>query len=91
MAGVQLAMPMLPLRLPTPMVIPMFECREESGRLTDGRHFKRFFLIPAGGGGAGDSSGEKLVVTGVDSIRKDRRCWFDCTTPSSAFACRSQR
>ncbi|PRW58714.1 hypothetical protein C2E21_2742 [Chlorella sorokiniana] len=40
--------------------------REESGRLTDGRHFKRFWL--RGGGGR-----ERLVVSGVDSIRKDRR------------------
>ena len=40
--------------------------REESGRLTDGRHYKRFFLIGRGGE-------EKLAVTGLDSMRLDRR------------------
>lgn len=44
--------------------------------MTDGRHFKRFWLL--GGGGQ-----EKLVVSGVDSIRKDRRA----TGPLGALVC----
>lgn len=42
--------------------------REESGRLVDGRHYKRFWLkaVPAGG------RPDRLVVSGIDSAKKDR-------------------
>lgn len=38
-----------------PCLCPITSCREESGRLTDGRHFKRFWLRGSGGK-------ERLVV-----------------------------
>ena len=49
--------------------------REQSGRLTDGRHFKRYWLVPppAAQPGGGGSEVERLVVAGVDSSRRDRR------------------
>lgn len=37
---------------------PCLACREESGRLSDGRHFKRFWLLPGAGGGQ-----DKLLVS----------------------------
>ena len=43
------------------------DVREESGRLGDGRHLKRFYLLGSGGA-------EMLAVVGMDSARKDRRC-----------------
>ncbi|GAB4818034.1 hypothetical protein N2152v2_005080 [Parachlorella kessleri] len=58
--------------------------REESGRLVDGRHFKRFFLLGAQGQ-------EKLAVTGVDSMRKDRRYKY-CAEPAlGGFAFENSR
>ncbi|KAL4424785.1 hypothetical protein ABPG77_000825 [Micractinium sp. CCAP 211/92] len=54
--------------------------REESGRLADGRHFKRFWLLPGAGGQ------EKLLVTGVDSSRKDRRYRYFAEDETGGFA-----
>jgi hypothetical protein len=40
--------------------------REESGRLTDGRHFKRFFMLPA------DSSGGQEKLVGGNTMHQDK-------------------
>ena len=48
--------------------------REESGRLSDGRHFKRYWLLPSGGGR------DKLVVRAVEG-RQGRAV---CRAPAAA-------
>ncbi|EFN59254.1 hypothetical protein CHLNCDRAFT_49761 [Chlorella variabilis] len=58
--------------------------REESGRLADGRHFKRFWMLGPGGA-------DKLVVTGVDSSRKDRRYKYFAEEEMGGFAFENAR
>ena len=55
--------------------------REESGRLTDGRHFKRFFMIPADG----SSDQEKLVGWQYHTSRPDTSVWIH---PCNHHRCR---
>eukprot|EP00887_Chlorella_sp_A99_P005279 scaffold1.g5279.t1 len=60
---------------------PWTGAREESGRLADGRHAKRYWLL----GGPGGVQ-ELLAVVGADSARKDRRYKYVATEALNSLA-----
>lgn len=60
------------------------DVREESGRVSDGRHYKRFWLVSPEGC-------ERLAVAGLDSARRDRRYKYAAVPSLGGFAFENSR